>query len=417
MANDQAVTLKSKQQSLRDFDLQKAQDVERLVDLAKIEPLTDGGIRTSNLLSQALAVDPFHHDAQILLERVYQMFVPRWHFPMLADEGRNQAYARAIAAKVRPGDIVLDIGCGAGLTAMLAARAGAKHVYTCEQQPLIAQAAEKVIKQNGLGDRITVIPKMSHNLVVGVDLPEPADVVVSEIVDTMLLGEGALATLVDAMHRLAKPNARAIPERGTLKAQLVQSDELLNLWRPREAMGFKLEAFHRLANVAQITPNDLSACPMKPLGAAKDLFQFNFLRPSMMPAQTTERLACTAFGTIHAVLVFFEMDLSPGIKISNGLSSGGHWGRTAFLLNRPIPSELCDLLPVIANHDTSQFSLVADNAIIFADEADPALVWMKYAPSGPDLGRDSNTSSLKRGAASQAVNTSKIAREIEAATT
>ena len=117
------------------------------------------------------------------------------------------------------------------------------------------------------------------------------------------------------------------------------------------------------------------------------------------------------------MLVFFEMDLSPGIKISNGLSSGGHWGRTAFLLNRPIPSELCDLLPVIANHDTSQFSLVADNAIIFADEADPALVWMKYAPSGPDLGRDSNTSSLKRGAASQAVNTSKIAKEIEAATT
>ena len=92
----------------------------------------------------------------MLQERLHQMFVPRWHFPMLADSARNRAYARAIAAKVRPGDVVLDIGCGAGLTAMLAARAGARHVYTCEQQPLIAQAARQVIRDNGLSDRITV---------------------------------------------------------------------------------------------------------------------------------------------------------------------------------------------------------------------------------------------------------------------
>ncbi len=417
MANAQAVTLRTKQKGLQDLDFQRAQEAERLVDLAKIEPMTDGGIRTSQLLSQALATDPHHHEAQIFLERVYQMFVPRWHFPMLADEVRNRAYAEAISAKVRPGDIVLDIGCGAGLTAMLAARAGAKHVYTCEQQPLIAQAAARVIKQNGLADRITVIPKMSHNLVVGVDIPEPADVVISEIVDTMLLGEGALATLVDAMHRLAKPNVRAIPERGTLRAQLVQSEKLLNLWRPHEAMGFKLDAFHRLANVAQITPNDLLACPLKPLGPTKELFQFNFRRPDLMPAQTTEHLACTATGTVHAVFVFFEMDLSPGIKLSNGLNSGGHWGRTAFLLNRPIPTELCDLLPIAANHDTSQFSLVADNPITFAGDADQTSIWMKNASNGMDIRRDGNNCMLKPYSASHDAMTSKSLREVEELTT
>ena len=56
---------------------------------------------------------------------------------------------------MRPGDIVLDIGCGAGLTAMLAARAGARHVYTCEQQPLIAQAAERVIDANNVNSKLT----------------------------------------------------------------------------------------------------------------------------------------------------------------------------------------------------------------------------------------------------------------------
>lgn len=395
MVNNQTVTFASKNQGLRTLDCQSLQEVEHLVNLAKTEPLTDGGLRTSQLLSQVLTMDPHHHEAQILLERVYQMFVPRWHFPMLADEVRNRAYAKAIAAKVRPGDIVLDIGCGAGLTAMLAARAGAKHVYTCEQQPLIAQAAVRVIKQNGLADRITVIPKMSHNLVIGVDLPEPADVVISEIVDTVLLGEGALATLFHAMHELAKPNARAIPERGTLKAQLVESEKLLNLWRPQEAEGFMLDAFHHLANVAQITPNDLSACHLKPLGAATELFQFDFMRPNLKSAQTTKHLSCSAVGTIHAVLVFFEMDLSPGIELSNGVSSGGHWGRTAFLLDRPVPAELCDFLPITASHDSSQFSLVADNANTFVSKVDQTSPWMTQVSDGMGIRRDGNSCMFK----------------------
>lgn len=361
---------------------QAPHDAERLVSLAKSEPLGDGGIRTSQLLSEALTIDPHHHEAQLLQERLHQTFVPRWHFPMLADRARNSAYAKAIATKVKPGDVVLDIGCGAGLTAMLAARAGAKHVYTCEQQPLIAQAAERVIAQNGLSDRITVIPKWSHDIVIGVDIPEAADVVISEIVDTVLLGEGALATLTHAMSALAKPQARAIPERGTLMAHPVESGKLLDMWRPQEAEGFDLSAFHRFAGVAQLTPNDFEACALRPLGPATDLFQFDFTRPNINPARTTNDLACTGPGTIHAVLVSFKMELAPGIQVTNGLNSGGHWGRTAFLLDSPKAAKPGDRLTVTAQHDASQLSLSvhdtpsrADNA----DSADHAPVWMNPA--------------------------------------
>ncbi|KIC19787.1 50S ribosomal protein L11 methyltransferase [Leisingera sp. ANG-Vp] len=370
------------------------QTADQLVQLAKSESLGDGGLRTSQILSDALAADPSHHEAQVLRERLYQTFIPRWHFPMLADTARNRAYAQAIAAKVRPGDVVLDIGCGAGLTAMLAARAGAKHVYTCEQQPLIAQAAARVIEDNGLSDRITVIPKWSHEIIVGEDIPEPADVVVSEIVDTVLLGEGALATLTHAMAVLAKPGARAVPERGTLMARLVESPKLLNLWRPQKAEGFDLSAFHRFATVAQITPNDLAACGLRPLGPEEPLFSFDFTRPDLSPGRTAKDLACTASGTAHAVFVSFEMELAPGILVSNGPDDGGHWGRTAFLLDRPETVAAGDRLTVTAQHDASQLSLTVHDWTFGAADADQAALWMTRAWNAGRLMHESDSTAV-----------------------
>ncbi len=344
---------------------------DALVAEAKETPLQDGGLRTADLIAQALACVPHHHEAQLLQERLHQMFVPRWHFPMMGDADRNRAYADAIRAKVRPGDIVLDIGCGAGLTAMMAARAGAKHVYTCEQQPLIAQAARKVIADNGLSDRITVIPKLSHHLVVGKDLPEPADVVISEIVDTVLLGEGAMATLTHAMVVLAKPEARTVPEQGILSAQLVESDRLMEIWRPGPSEGFDLQAFHDLARVAYITPNDFAVCGLRALSTAEPLFDFNFAWPNTKSQRNQTTLTCSAPGTIHAVLVSFGMTLAPGHHVTNDLSSSGHWGRTAFLLKRPRAAQVGDNVTIVAQHDSAHLSLFIDEvAPIHRPDAD-----------------------------------------------
>ena len=349
---------------LRDLLTDEGRDgraAQLYVDCAKLEPLSDGGMATCELLTKALACDPHHHEARILLERLHQMFVPRWHFPMLDDATRNRAYAEAISAKLSPGDIVLDIGCGAGLTAMLAARAGAGHVYTCEEQPLIAQAATRVIAMNGLSDRITVIPKRSQDLVIGVDLPERADLVVSEIVDTVLLGEGALATLDHAMRDLAKPGARAVPEGGRLMAQLVESEKLYSQWRPRSAEGFDLRAFHHFANVAQLTPNDCLACGLRPLGAPHKLFEFDFSAPALAHAKSSETIQASLDGTVHAVLVFFEMWLAPGVTLTNDLTSTGHWGRTAFLLPSPTEVRAGRAFHVVAQHDTSRISLAIED--------------------------------------------------------
>src|SRR5205085_7723988 len=87
--------------------------------------------------------------------------VPRWHFEMLNDRERNDAFDAAISRVVRPGDLVLDIGTCAGLLALLAARYGAERVVSCEGVEQVADVAEQVAARNGFGDRISIVRKWS----------------------------------------------------------------------------------------------------------------------------------------------------------------------------------------------------------------------------------------------------------------
>ncbi len=53
------------------------------------------------------------------------------------------------------------------------------------------------------------------------DMPRRCDLLVSELLDTELLGEGVLATCRDARTRLLTPEARCIPMAATVYAQVV----------------------------------------------------------------------------------------------------------------------------------------------------------------------------------------------------
>ncbi len=53
---------------------------------------------------QALALDPGYWPALESLENVKSLAVDRWHFRMLNDEARNEAYSRAIQRAVAAAD-------------------------------------------------------------------------------------------------------------------------------------------------------------------------------------------------------------------------------------------------------------------------------------------------------------------------
>ena len=139
---------------------------------------------------------------------------PVEHARMLHDDRRTGDYVAALNEAVRPGDVVLDIGTGSGVLAVAAARAGARHVYAIEATD-IADVAERVFAANGVGDRVTLIRGWSRQT----ELPEPADLLVSEIIGSEPFEEEILESTLDARRRLLTPSARLIPNALTLLAR------------------------------------------------------------------------------------------------------------------------------------------------------------------------------------------------------
>ena len=133
---------------------------------------------------------------------------PPVHIAMLNDEARTAGFISAIEEAVRPSDIVLDLGSGSGILAMAAARAGARKVFAVEATA-IQSAARALFQANGLTERITLIPGWSTRI----ELPEKADLLVTEIFGDDALEERLLESVRDARRRLLKPAARCIPAR------------------------------------------------------------------------------------------------------------------------------------------------------------------------------------------------------------
>jgi predicted RNA methylase len=125
---------------------------------------------------------------------------------MLHDKDRNDVYERALRASIASfqkshnrDPIVFDIGTGTGLLSMFASRHGAEFVLGCEMFEAMATIAEEVISINNLSDKISVIPMKSSSI--ESIAPLRPDIVVSELLDSALLGEGCMFSHADAIKR------------------------------------------------------------------------------------------------------------------------------------------------------------------------------------------------------------------------
>lgn len=112
---------------------------------------------------------------------------------------------------------------------MLAARFNADSVVTIEAYSPVTNVAREVITRNGFKDKIKIISKHSTKVKIGVDMEQKANILVAEVFDTELIGEGALYTYRKAHENLMEEDSICVPHSANVFVQIVDS-ELCQSW-------------------------------------------------------------------------------------------------------------------------------------------------------------------------------------------
>jgi len=266
------------------------------------------------LARAARALDDADYRLRIMTEWCVREQAPTWHFDIIADEVRNETYGRALEAVVKPGMTVLEIGTGTGLLSMLAARAGAAHVYTVEREPDVARAAREIIARNDMADRITVIDKDAHELRLGEDLPRRADVFVAELVDDSLLGEDVLGLTRLARERFLVDDAILLPSEVSAIGCVVAADEQHHKrYRMADVMGFDLTPFNRFSPVRSSWYDMTQGRDVVPLSEPTTLLHLDLTRDVPKEASTAVSLTITRPGKAEGVMRWLRLDFGHGI--------------------------------------------------------------------------------------------------------
>ena len=142
------------------------------------------------------------------------------HKVMLQDIIRTEAYQKALQLAIKPGNRVLDFGCGTGVLSIFAVRSGAKRVCAVDRSVFI-QTALKIAKHNRI-DNIDFYYDDHESL----ELSEPVDVIVSEWMGHFLFYEEMLGPLLQVRDRFLAEGGIMIPGEVTLHAGLVCDDSI-----------------------------------------------------------------------------------------------------------------------------------------------------------------------------------------------
>lgn len=260
------------------------------------------------------------------------------HAAMVADRRRVEAYAAALGRVTTPRSVVLDLGTGTGILALLACRAGARRVYALEASDVIAFARE-LAAANGCADRIEFVEGLSTEIC----LPERADVVVSDVRGVLPLYEGTIPALVDARERLLAAGGTMIPRSDTIWAAAVEAPDLhahvVGPWSGNWH-GLDLGRGRRLATSrvcqARLEPETLLTAPV-----AMAALNYTTVKCADLSARATWKTARA--GTCHGLLLWFDSVLAEGVELSNAPGAPALiYGQAFFPLAEPVVVDPAD---------------------------------------------------------------------------
>jgi protein arginine N-methyltransferase 1 len=261
---------------------------------------------------------------------------------MLTDRVRVDAYAEALRKTVRPGSVVVEIGTGPGIFAVLACQVGASRVYAIEPSEII-QVAREVAAANGYTDKIEFFEQFSHR----VTLPTRAEVIVSDLRGVLPLLERHIPAIVDARRRFLAPGGTLIARKDTLWAAIAEAPkpygELVDPW-DHNAFGQDLSPARRLI-VNHVQKVSVDADRLMTAGRLWTTLDYN--RVENPDVQGNLEWRVERAGTGHGLVVWFDADLADGIGFSNAPSGRETvYGSLFFPWPQPVPLVPCQSVAV-----------------------------------------------------------------------
>ena len=239
------------------------------------------------------------------------MYSVHFYGQMLRDTARMEAYTAALRRAVKPDSVVMDLGCGPGVFALLACKFGARRVYAVEPENIVGLAREAAAA-NGFSDRIEFFEKLSTEIT----LPEPATIIISDLRGVLPWFEQNISSIIDARKRLLAPGGVLIPQRDVLWASVVEApeqyEEIVGPWRNQ--FDLDLSAGKGLVTntwrKSRIKPEQLLTEPV----CWSTLDYYEVSSPDVR-AEISWQAARN--GTAHGVAVWFDSELAEGIRFSN----------------------------------------------------------------------------------------------------
>ncbi|CAL1545743.1 unnamed protein product [Lymnaea stagnalis] len=271
---------------------------------------------------------------------------------MLHDKDRNEKYYKAIGQAVKllkeqnKKVKALDIGTGTGLLSMMASKMGADSISACEAFPPMAKCAMKVLEANGFKDKINLIAKRSTEVSLGNvglnDIGERANLLITELFDTELIGEGAIGSYTDAHLRLMEEDCVAVPTTGIMYIQAIQSavlrrcNSIQSIQLPNGVIISAPSSFTNCAGAPLL--HDLQVDELQglvePITKPVEVFRFDFSHRNALKKNEQVKLSIEAVkdGQVDGFVMWWDLIMDPQGEIT--LSCAPCWNK---LKDSPVP--------------------------------------------------------------------------------
>ncbi|KAK5978752.1 PX domain-containing protein, partial [Trichostrongylus colubriformis] len=289
---------------------------------------------------------------------------------MILDYNRNEMFLAGLRAviqeKKREGAQahVMDIGAGTGLLSLMAAREGADKVTAVEVFQPMAECARSIVEASEWHDKIEVLPFRSTDLS---PLSSKPNIIVAEVFDTELIGEGALRTFKEALTRHVQFNRIPRFAEGVyyLNFDLKSFRSVLTCiyWCFGD---YPLGECPGTSAVFDVQLSQLKQHQFTRLTEAFLAFTFDFESPeSIVYDESFDRTAlCTESGQVDAIFMWWDLDMDGTgrlwIDMSPKWSSSDyhwrdHWMQAVYYLPQQVHVKKGETLSLKCCHD--EFSM------------------------------------------------------------